>query len=215
MKELRELDVPWADDEPAIGGSVPRRAAGRPVRSLDEHRLRRRGVIVAAVGLAAAACVAVVLLLVNTGGVPSQEAASSPAFAQGAGAPAVTGADLNALTTRLAGGTRAPSSKASASGVFGAAPATPGGGAPPLPASPTIAPAAVAGVSCARRASGQSDSAVVVYANVAVFQGKRVWVVGFVTTPTSGGTPRLEIVAATTSGCTVVYVGRAPLAATP
>jgi hypothetical protein len=49
---------------------------------------------------------------------------------------------------------------------------------------------------------------VVIYAELAQFQGKRVWVVGFVSTPANGGTPRIELVAVTTSDCTLVYVGR-------
>jgi hypothetical protein len=162
---------------------------------------------VGAVGLAAAASVAalVVFALSNGGG---QVASTVPAATGGNtdAVAAVTQDDLAALTARLAHG--GSESTPLSLGADSRAPEAAASGGLEIPTSPTIAPEAAGGVPCARRASGQSVSAVVVYAEVAQFQGQRVWVVGFVTTPATGGTPRLELVAATTSNCTLVYVGR-------
>jgi hypothetical protein len=229
LRTLPELETPW-EDPSAMGGAIGRSIAGsaapaqrpRPQRSpqppnvpatvppLDDRRNRRRTALVGAVGLAAAASVAaLVVFALSSGG--GQVASTVPAATGGSkdAVAAVTQDDLAALTARLAHGGSEGTSQGASFGAAGArSPQRLASGGLEIPTSATIAPEAAGGVPCARRVSGQSVSAVVVYAEVAQFQGQRVWVIGFVTTPATGGTPRLELVAATTSDCTLVYVGR-------
>ncbi len=211
LHDLPELASPWVD-----AGSVAA-AAGEPsaprVSSLAEHRARRRGAIAAAVGLAAAAALVAVVFVFHPGGgggASTSGAAASPGAAERA--PAVSKDELHRVLDTLTG-----TSRSSAAGVGGAPAATgPPGGNRSAPefagASPTIAPDAVAGVPCARRASGQPDSAIVVYAERGVYQRQPVWIVGFVTSTSSGARPRVELIAVTIKDCFPVYSVSEPLA---
>jgi anti-sigma factor RsiW len=211
LGSLPELPSPWVD---AAAITVHGRGSedAHPhvsLPSITDRRKRRNRTLAAAVGLAAAAGLVAVILLAGQGG-PGGGASTAGATApEAAGAPVVSKQALDRLTAALAG------SNGSARGVLSAG--SSGGSAEParaapLPASPTIAPGAEQGVSCTRAASGQPDSAVVIYAAQATFQGQRVWVIGFVASPSSGGAPRVAVVATTVDGCAVVYDARQALA---
>jgi Putative zinc-finger len=223
LRGLPELVTPWAGTG-TIGGSIGKSIAGvgtpppqeapspspSPVRSLADRRARSRSKVAALVGLAAAASVAaVVVFALHPGG--SGSSANAPEhLAETGGPPAITQAQLAALTAELSRDARNLDAHPSFA-AGSAAPVRKASVGLPLPAQPTIAPDAAIGVPCARRVSGQSISAVAVYAQDAVFDDERVWVVAFITTPSNGGPTRIEVVAATTSDCTLVYAARQTL----
>jgi hypothetical protein len=54
-------------------------------------------------------------------------------------------------------------------------------------------------------------SAVAVYAQTAMFDDERVWVIGFVSESSPGGAANLELVAVTTKDCSVAFLTRQPI----
>ena len=195
LKTLPELATPWGDAG-SIGGSIGRSIAGvatqeqpeprSPVRSIADHRARSRGRITALVGLAAAASVAASWSSSSIKGV-LERARRRPKRRSAAADCARSRWTTWGCSRRhwpATGKLPLPRRSAQRAVVRRRIP-RPAQPRPRPRSKPTIAPDAAGGVPCARRVSGQPVSAVVIYAEIAIFQGQRVWVVGFLTTPTT------------------------------
>jgi anti-sigma factor RsiW len=211
LRAMPEVESPWAGGADQL---VAAATAPAPAISIRERRgagVRWRGT--AAAALAAAAVVTgVVVLLAHGGSTKSpQLSAAAPALPSG-GTPTVTQQSLYDLTRSLA----------ASSGAYGAAqeatPAAAKTGAPirqgpgSAPPQSLLASDAVGGIPCARRASAQPVSALAIYARTAEFDGKPVWVIGFVSAASPGQAAHVEVVAVTTSNCSVAFLARQPLA---
>ncbi len=215
LRSLPEVDSPWTDSgvEPLVAAATEPPPAIR-IRERRGARIGWRGT--AAAALAAAAVLTGVVVLLGHGSSnnsPALSAAAPPRAA--AGTQAVTQQSLYDLTRSLAAAGAGTPAERAHQGASATAAATGGGAFGSEGSSPTptlLAPDAVGGIPCARRASAQPVSAVAIYARTATFNGKPVWVIGFVSAASGGQVAHVEVVAVTTNNCSVAFLARQPLA---
>jgi hypothetical protein len=224
LMAVPEVDSPWSERgvDPLVAAAVTPAAA--PAVSIRERRGTRvawQGTAAAALAAAAVLTGVVVLLAHGTGSGGHAESLAQPTAAAKGGLPIYSQDDLLNLTRSLAQSagsgtafgpeTEAPTGASSGAAVGGAtSPASPQRG--PVAIQTPLASDAVGGIPCARRASAQPVSAVAIYAQTALFDGKRVWVIGFVSESAPGSSANLELVAVTTDNCSVAFLTRQPIA---
>ncbi len=226
LRGLPEVASPW--EKQGDGSLVAAAVAGEvletvpaapskpppPVVNIRERRgspVRWSGT--AAAALAAAAVLAVIVVVLSHSGSGVQSAGNAPTQAGGGSAapPTVTQKDLMDLTNSLATGKAPVRPPGAPSGAPVRLSTASGSGELATPVPAQLAADATSGIPCARRASAQPDSAVAVYAQLAVFDHQRVWVIGFLSSGPSGQQPRVVVVAVTVDNCSVVFLTREPL----
>ena len=213
LGDVPEVDTPWSEGVEPLVAVATAPAPAVSIRERRGHRIGWRGT--AAAAFAAAAVLTGVVVLLGNGSAHKGSSLSAAAPTNGAGgAPTVTQQTLFDLTRSLAASGSQPAEFGpSGEGGASAAATAPGNvhATTRVPPAPSLAPDAVGGIPCARRATAQPVSAVAIYAQTAMFDGKRVWVIGFVSAAGPGHAAHVEVVAVTTDDCAVAFLARQPL----
>jgi anti-sigma factor RsiW len=211
LRSVSEVDSPWTDDVESLVAAATSPAPAVGIRERRGASVRWRGTAAAALA-AAAVLTGVIVLLAHGGSNKSPQLSAAAPARPAAGARTVTQQSLFDLTRSLASSPNTTANFGASEGAPG--PATTSGIRKPntSPSASLLAADAVGGIPCARRASAQPVSALAIYAQSATFNGKPVWVIGFVSAASPGGAAHVEVVAVTTSDCSVAFLARQPLA---